>query len=121
MYESGQDTDEKRGSGAGNFFIKGISPSCSYLEQSKESQSVSSSRFSEEESCHKIFDEAMSMGGSAKLIGVLPSSMPSLSMSKVPSRDPSAVPTSYPSQDPSKEPSGLPSLELSEEPSEEPI
>ena len=41
VYESGQDTDEERGSGAGNFFIKGISPSCSYLEQLKESQSVS--------------------------------------------------------------------------------
>ena len=52
------------------FLIKGISPSCNYLEQSKESQSVSSSRFSEEESCHKIFEETMSMGGSAKLIGV---------------------------------------------------
>ena len=37
VYESGQDTDEERGSGAGDFFIIGISPSCSYLEQSKES------------------------------------------------------------------------------------
>ena len=54
-----------------------------------------SSRFSEEESCHKIFEKRMSMGGSAKLIGV--SSLKSEggldSISRAPSVEPSTSPS----------------------------
>ena len=100
--------------------------------------SVSSSRFSEEESCHNIFEETMSMGGSAKLIGVSkldseggldsisrapsvePSTSPSVELSMMPSLVPSTSPSGVPSKTPSVLRSSMPYLSLSKVPSRDP-